>query len=124
RVADGGHVFERHVQALADFHQHAGIGLAIRRIGIRPGGAIENRVDAAAGMGDLAVHLVVYRVERRHIEQAATDAGLIGRHHYAITRLRETRDGLHATGYGYPFVRAFDELRTVVIDDAVAVEND
>ena len=33
-------------------------------------------------------------------------------------------DGVHAAFDGYPFVYGFDEVVTVLIDDAVAVEDD
>src|SRR5262249_11119934 len=68
--------------------------------------------------------LVVDGVERGHLEQAAAHARLVGRHHHVIARLGEARDRLEAARDGFPLLRALDVRIAVVIDHAVAVEDD
>src|SRR5204862_7799735 len=70
------------------------------------------------------VHLGVDRVERRHVEQATADAGLIGRHDDTPAALREAGDRIEASRDRPPLVRMLDERVAVVVDHAVAVEDD
>ncbi|EXI70646.1 MAG: hypothetical protein AW07_03976 [Candidatus Accumulibacter sp. SK-11] len=86
--------------------------------------AVEDRVDAPAGRQHRAVHLVVDGVQRIHVEQAAADAGLVGRHHHPVTGLTEAADRLEAAGNRTPLGRRLDELLRVEVDDAVAIEDD
>ena len=70
------------------------------------------------------MHLVVDRVQRRDVEQAAADARLVGRDDDAVAGMVEPRDRLERAGDRPPFVGRLDELVAVVVDDAVAVEDD
>ena len=78
----------------------------------------------AAGVRERLVHLLVDRVQHRHVEQAAADARLVGRDDDAIAGVVEARDRLEAARARAPLVRRLDELVAVVVDDAVAVEDD
>jgi hypothetical protein len=86
--------------------------------------AEEDRIDASAGQRHGLDHLVVDGIQGVHVEQAAPDARLVGRHHHAIAPLRQAGDRLQAAGQRTPLVRRLDELVAVVVDDAVAVEDD
>src|SRR5262249_55418284 len=81
-------------------------------------------LDAPPGLVHRPVHLRVDRVQGRHVEKSATDAGLVGRDHHAPAVLREPRDRIQAARDRPPFVDVLDELVAVVVDDAVAVEDD
>ena len=86
--------------------------------------AEEDGVDAPADVGERLVHLFVDGVEHPHVEQAAADARLVGRDHDAIAGVVEAGDRLDAAGHRPPLLGRLDELVAVVVDDAVAVEND
>ena len=98
RVADARHAGEIHAEAHADLLQHPGLRLAA--VAQRIGGvrAEEHGVDAAAHQRQRAVHLVVDGVQRRHVEQAAADAGLVGRDDHAKAGVVQPRDRLEAAG--------------------------
>jgi hypothetical protein len=100
-----------------------GLGLRQMQCRVDRMRAIENGVDAAAA-ACTARHLVVDGVQRVHVEQPATDARLVGRHHHLVAGLIEAGDGFQAAGDRSPFGRRLDELLRVVVDDAVAVEDD
>ena len=70
------------------------------------------------------MHLFVDRVERAHVEQAATDAGLVRRDDDAVPGVVEPRDGFHAARDGAPFIGALDVLVAVEIEHAIAIEDD
>ena len=124
RIADERHTVQADAEAAPDFFQQAGFGLAAVAAGVLGVRAIENTVDTPAGQSQRAVHLVVDRVQRRHVEQAAADARLVGGHQHAVTGLVEQRNRFQAAGDRFPFRGALDVRRAVVIDDAVAVEDD
>ena len=85
---------------------------------------IKHRVNTCPRVRQRQMHFVVDRAQRGDIEQAAPDARLVGGQHYMAAGLIETSDGFQAAGNRYPFVRVLDERRAVVIDHAVAVEDD
>ena len=62
--------------------------------------AEEERVDAPALAEDHLHHLVVDGVQRRHVEEAAADARLVGRHRDAEAVLVQARDRLDRAGIG------------------------
>ena len=70
------------------------------------------------------VHFFVHGVQRVHIEQAPAQAGLIGGHHHMPAGLRQHGDGVQAARQRNPFHAVFDEIIAIVVDDAVAVEDD
>src|SRR5690606_31376387 len=86
--------------------------------------AQEDGVDHAARLGHFTVQLGMDGIERRHVEQPARQARLIAGHHHGISGLRQAGDGGQAAGQGHPFVGRLDEGRAVLVDDAVAIEND
>src|SRR5262249_31607390 len=69
-------------------------------------------------------HLVVDRVERRHVEEPAADARLVRGHRDAIAVLVEPRDRLDRSGDGAPLRGRLDVVIAVEVDDAVAIEDD
>src|SRR5258706_33521 len=123
-VAHAGRAVERDVEALGDGEEHSRIGLATGRLRLGRVGAIEHRLDATARQVHRLVHLGVDGVQARHIHEAAADARLIRRDHDAPPGLREPRDRLEAPRDRPPLVGMLDELVAVVIDHAVAVEDD
>jgi hypothetical protein len=70
------------------------------------------------------VHLGVHGVERSHVKQTAPQTGLVGGHHHMPTGVVQPRNGLQRTGQRLPLGRGLDELCTVFVDGAVAVEDD
>ena len=70
------------------------------------------------------VHLLVDRVQHRHVEEAAADAGLVGRDDDPVAGVVEPGDRLEAARHRPPLVRRLDEVLAVVVHDAVAVEDD
>ena len=113
------------VEAPRDLEQHARLaacGSAQPRVrGVR---AEEERVDAPARLRRRALQRVVDREQRRRVEQAARDARLVGRHHDAIAGLRQARDRLQAALDRPPLLGRLDVVVAVVVDGAVAVEDD
>ena len=124
RIADTGHVGQIDIEAVRDVLQHARLGFAAVAAGFRTVRAIKDCIDAGAGMRQRQMHLVVNCAQRGNVEQTAPDARLVGCQHHVAASLIEARDGLQAAGNRYPFVRVLDELGTIVIDHAVAIEND
>ncbi len=124
RVADARHPGHVDAEADADLLQHPGVRLAAFALRVRRVRTVEQRVDPAADQRQRPVHLLVDRVERRHVEQAAADARLVRRDDHAKARVVEPRDRLEAPRDRPPFVRRLDELGAVVVDHAVAVEHD
>ena len=122
RIPDRRDRLEIGIEAPADLAQHAGHGFAAGALRIGSMRAVEDRVDPAAHLGELAGHLVVDGVERSHIEQAAPDPRLIGCNGHPIATLIEQGDRLEAARNGAPFIRRLDETVAIEIDDAVAVE--
>src|SRR3989441_779770 len=123
-VAHAGRPIERNVEALGDGEEHPRPGLAAGRLRLGGVGAIEPRLDASARLVHGLVHPCVDRVERRHVEQAPADTGLIGRHDDTPAALRQASDGIEASRDRPPLVGMLDELVAVVVDHAVAVEDD
>src|SRR5262249_26620444 len=117
-------VRERGVEALRDRVEHARIGLAAGGLGLIRVGTVEHRFDAPPGLVHRAVHLRVYRVQGGHVEQPAAYPRLVGRDHDAPAVLGEPRDRVEAARDRPPLVGVLDVLVAVVIDDAVAVEDD
>jgi hypothetical protein len=104
-VADARHAGHRDIEADADLLQHARLRLAALAPRVGRVRAEEHGVDAPARLCERAVHLVVNRVERREIEQAPTDAGLVRRDDDAIAGVIEPRDRFEAAWNRPPFVR-------------------
>ena len=123
-VADHGHAVQVDAESRSDLGEHSGLWLAAIAIRVRGMRAIEHRIDAPAHLQERFEHLVVDRGQRRHAEKAAADARLIGRDDDAIARLVQSRDRFEAAGNRPPLVGRFDELLAVVIDHAIAIEDD
>src|SRR3954465_1442797 len=87
-------------------------------------GAEEERVDAPSGLHRGALHRVVDGDQGCRVEQAAGDSGLVGGDDDAVARLREARDRLKAAIDRPPLVRRLDEFFAVLVDRAVAIEDD
>jgi hypothetical protein len=124
RVADRRHALQAELEALADLLEHAGFRLAAVAVVDRRVRAEEDRVDVGADQLRLRVHLLVDRVQGRHVEQFARDARLVRRDHHAVAGLVQARDRFERAGDRNPLGRRLDEIRGVVVDDAVAVEDD
>src|SRR5258708_1526751 len=124
RVAHHADIGERDIEAPRDLEQHARLGLAA--IAGRAGGvgAEEESIDAAAGLRGRALHRVVDRDQRRGVEKAARNARLVGRHHHAVARLGEPRDGLETAVDRAPFGDRFYVRVAVLVDGAVAFQDD
>ena len=111
-------------EAFEDVANHAGLGFAAVAVvggGVR---AEPDAVDGAARLYGEAVHFGVHFGQVLDGEVFAADAGLVGGDGDGVTCLGEEGDGVHAAFYGYPFVGGFDEVVAVLVDDAVAVEDD
>src|SRR5450830_9389 len=123
RIANGGHAFQAGVVALRDFMEHARFRLAaiaIVRARVR---AEEDGVDIGAHLLRQGVHLLMDRVQHRHVEVFARDARLVRGDDDAIASLVQAGDRFERTGDRQPFGRRLDEVRRVMINDAVAVED-
>src|SRR3989475_12660361 len=86
--------------------------------------AEEHRVDAAAGLRHGPVHGVVDRDQGRGVKKTARDAGLVGGDDDAVAVLRQPRDRLQAAFERPPFGWRLDVLVAVVVDGAVAIQDD
>ena len=111
-------------EAFEDVVNHAGLGFAAVAVvggGVR---AEPDAVDFAACLTDEAVHFGVHFGQVLDGKIFASDAGLVGGNGDVVACLRQEGDGIHAAFDGYPFVYGFDEVVAVLVDDAVAVEDD
>ena len=111
-------------EAFEDVVNHAGFGFAAVAVvggGVR---AKPDAVDFAARLTDEAVHFGVHFGQVLDGEVFAADAGLVGGDGDVVACLRQEGDGVHTAFDGYPFVYGFDEVVAVLVDDAVAVEDD
>src|SRR5690606_24661726 len=70
------------------------------------------------------LQLVVDGDQRGGVEEAPCDARLVRRDHHPIVGLGEPRDGLEAALDRTPLVRRLDVQLAVVVDGAVAIEDD
>ena len=86
--------------------------------------AEKNRIHAPARLRQRLVHFVVDGIQRRHIKQPAPDARLIAGDNHVKARLIQPRNRIQTAGNRSPLLRAFDVGRAVVVDHAVAIEND
>src|SRR5688572_10784554 len=108
---------------MRDLLEQPGPGLAAGALCFLRVRTEEDCIDAPADLRERAVHLVVDRVQRRDLEETASDAGLVGREYDEVACVIEARDRFQAPRQRPPLVRALDEARAVVVDDAVAVED-
>src|SRR6185295_7326569 len=102
----------------------ARLRLAAGAAGVGGVRAEEERVDAPADLRQRAVERVVDGEQRARVEQSARDARLVGGHRDAIAGLREACDAFQAALDRLPLLGRLDMLVAVVVDGAVAVEND
>src|SRR5207249_3864796 len=100
------------------------IGFAAGRLGLRRVGAIEHRLDASARLIHGLVHLGVDGIQARHVHEAAADPRLVRCDDDTPAILRQASDGIEASRDRPPLVGMLDELGAVVINHAVAVEDD
>ena len=108
---------------LGDVQHHARQRLAAGAAGFGLVRAEKHRVDAPAGLMRQMVHFFVHGVQRVHIEQAPAQAGLIGGHGHGPAGFAQVGDGRDGAGQGNPLVDRFDVVVGVVINHAVAVED-
>ena len=73
-VSDARYTRQIDVEAVADFLEQTRAGLTAVAIRLVAVWAEEHRVDAATDECQRLVHLVVYLVQRRHLEQSTADA--------------------------------------------------
>ena len=106
-----------------DIFEHPRIGLTAVALLLCCAGAKKDRVNATALTKYQLHHLVVDRIERRHIEEPASYTRLVRGDDNAITILVEPGDCLNRTVDRFPLTGRLDELITIVIDYAIAVEN-
>lgn len=116
-------MFQIDVITVGYVEKHACPGFAAFATVVRPVGTDKDGINAAADLRNFAAQLGMDGVERIHAEQAAGDARLVAGNDHAPIGAGKARDGFQAAGQGYPFVRAFDEIRAILIDNAIAVEN-
>src|SRR3989440_3611600 len=123
-VAHAGCAVERELEALGDGEDPSRMGFAAGRLGLRGVGAIEHRFDAPARQIHRLVHLGVDGVQAHHVHEAAADPRLVRSDHDAPAILRQASDGIEASRDRPPLVGMLDECVAVVVDHAVAVEDD
>src|SRR5687767_5108883 len=124
RVAHHIGVVQRDIEAARDLEQHSRLRLAARAARLGGVRAEEEGVDAAADLPERAHQRFVDREQRARVEQAARDARLVGGHHDAVIGLREPCDRLEAARNRAKLLRRLDVLVAVVVDGAVAIEDD
>src|SRR5690606_16619030 len=124
RIPDDGGLLRIGTEAPEDVEDHSGAGLAAVAVGIRGMRAEEDRLDASSRLVDRLVQLGVYRRERVEVEQTAGDARLVRRDRDPVARPVELRDRGHRAGQRMPLVRVLDEGVAVLVDDAVAIEDE
>src|SRR5205823_4295425 len=117
-------VLEGDVEAPRHLEQHSRLRLAALAAGVGGVRAEEKGVDAAARLRGGALQAVVDLEQRSRGEKAARDARLVGRHHHAVAGLRQARDRLEAALDRPQLVERLDVVVAVVIDGAVAIEDD
>ncbi len=110
--------------ATGDVLEQAGLGFAAAAVIFRRVRAEENGVDAPAYRRQRFVHFAMDGVERAHVEQAPPNARLIGGHRHMPALVVQPGNGLQAAGNGHPLVGRLDEIVAVLVDDAVAVEDE
>ena len=122
-VANHRHSLQRAFQPSVDFQQHAGIGLAegICLIHIR---TEKHRVNLPTRILSQSVHFLVDQVQHFQIKKSPTHTGLVSGDHHPIAGMIEPGDGFQTAGQRNPFIRRFDVVIGILIDDAVAVQND
>src|SRR5687768_14804522 len=113
-----------YVEAPSHLDEHSRPRLAALTAGIGRMRAEEERVDAAADLCQGADERVVDGEQRVRVEQAARDARLVSHYHHAVVGLRQPRNRLQATLDRPEFLRRLDVLVAVVVDGAVAIEDD
>ena len=122
RIADGGHAVQAGMKAHGDVPSNMPVSGLRHGSSARRCRAEENRVDTAALAKHLAAHLVVDGIERRHVEQAASDARLVGGHNHAIAVLVRAIALMEPESVST--VRRLDECSESMVDDAVATGDD
>ena len=122
-VAHRRNALKRNVESLGDGVKHSRVGLAARRIRVGRIRAVEDRIDASAGLRHGLVHAGMDGVQGGHVEQPPAHARLIGGDDHPVAGLSEFGDRVEAPRDRSPFVRALYELVAVEIDDPVPVEN-
>ena len=73
--------------------------------------AIENGIDSTANHGKCLMHFFMHGIECVHVEQAATNAGLVRRNNHLVTRLIQAGDGFQTAGQWLPFGGRLDVQR-------------
>jgi hypothetical protein len=122
-VADHRHRAQIDAVARADLLDQAGLGLAAVAAFLRRVRTEEHRVEPSADAGQPMHHVAVDRVDRRHVDHAAPDAGLIGRDHGVPAGVVQARHGLQCPGHRFPFVGRLDVVVAVHVQDAVAAQD-
>ena len=89
-----------------------------------PGDSADGLSELPAGCLDVRYHLRMDALERRHFKEPAAETGLIGYDGDSIIGCAQTRNRVDAPRQRTPLVSGFDVVVGVVVDDAVAVEND
>jgi hypothetical protein len=112
------------MKAHGDIFEHSGVGLTAMAMLFSGAWTKENGVNAAALPKYQFHHLVVNRIERRHVKQATSDAGLIRRDDHAVTVLVQAGNRVYRAVNWFPFAWRLDELVAIKIDYAVAIKND
>src|SRR5262249_50582370 len=123
-VADHVGVLERDVEAPCDLQDHARLRLAAGAGLVRLVGTEKERVDAPAGLHRRALERVVDGGQGPGVEKAQRNPPLVGGADDAIAGLVQTSDRLEAALDRTPVFRRPDVRVAVVVDRAVAIEDD
>src|SRR5207253_236413 len=110
RIAHHVDVLERNVEAARDLEKHARLGLAALAARIRRMRAEEESVDAPARLPRGALQRLVDLEQRAGVEEAARNAGLVGRDDDAVAGLREPRDRLDRALDRAPLLERLDVM--------------
>src|SRR5262245_55130768 len=104
--------------------QQARLGLATRACLVRTVWAPGNTFYATARALELVHHLFVDRLHAVVRHHSAIHDRLIGDHKHPNAGLREAGHGFLSAGEEMEFLPAFDVVRAVLVDDAVAIQAD
>ena len=124
RSPTNGTPIERDAEIALESAQQRGLRLAAVAALVRMVRAVVDARELAARVAHRGVHPSVNRFERLLGEQPATDARLVRDDRDAESGASQRRDRLEAARDRPPFCDRLDELAGVLVDDAVAVQDD
>src|SRR5699024_11347217 len=124
RVSDRRNASKWLIVATGDVMEHAGAGLATGAGIVRMVRAGKDGINPASCSGNFLSHLAVNAIEFLRAEQPPCHTRLVGGHHHAPSGPCQAANGFRAPGNRVPFFGRLDVGIAVMVDDAIAIQND